>query len=146
MPVPSAIKELVAARAERRCEYCLSREEFRPSAFSVEHIIPKAGGGTSDPGNLAYACQSCNNSKYAATSALDPVTGERASLFHPRRDVWAEHFCWTSDRQVLAGLTPTGRSTISRLRLNRPGVVRLRRALCLLGLHSSAEQRSSPDS
>jgi hypothetical protein len=135
MPLPFAIKELVATRAGRRCEYCLSQEEFSPSGFSIEHIIPRSGGGTSDPDNLAFACQSCNNFKYDATMALDPVTGQGAPLFDPRRDVWGKHFCWTSDSAILIGLTPAGRATISRLHLNRAGVVRLRRVLRLMGRH-----------
>jgi len=135
MAVPAAFKELVAVRAGRCCEYCLSQEEFSPSGFSIEHIIPKSGGGSSEPDNLAFACQSCNNFKYDATTALDPVTGMEAPLFHPRRDIWAEQFCWTSDNAALIGLTPTARATIDRLHLNRASVVRLRRVLSFMRLH-----------
>ncbi len=75
MAVPASLKQLGAARAGCCCEYCLSREDHSPCGFSVEHILPQSAGGASVPENLAYACQSCNNFKYAATTALDPVTG-----------------------------------------------------------------------
>ena len=88
-----------------------------------------------DADNLALACQSCNNFKYDATRALDPVTGNLAPLFHPRRDAWADHFCWSLNGLELIGISPAGRATISRLQLNRPGVVRLRRVLGMMQLH-----------
>src|SRR5207244_2768256 len=84
-----------------------------------EHIIPHVAGGTDDLSNLALSCQGCNNHKYTSVTALDPVTGERVPLFHPRAHVWAEHFVWSEDFTLLIGLTPTGRATIQKLRLNR---------------------------
>lgn len=49
---------------------------------------------------------------------IDPETGLRGSLFHPRRQVWAEHFKWSEDGLSVVGLTPTGRATVETLRLN----------------------------
>ena len=90
------------------------------------------------PENLAYACQSCNNFKYAATTALDPVTGLTAALYDPRRDEWSAHFQWSRDEDMMLGLTATGRATIARLQLNRAGVVRMRRVLRRFALHPPA--------
>ena len=56
-------------------------------------------------------------------------------LFHPSRDLWGDHFVWSDDTSQMLGLTPTGRATIVRLRLNRFGVVNLRRVLSALGKH-----------
>lgn len=98
---------------------------------SIEHIIPESRGGTSDEDNIALACQGCNGSKSNKTHALDPLTRQRAALFHPRQDDWHEHFAWSPDHLYLIGLTPTGRATIRALDLNREGVIRLRRLLLL---------------
>ena len=100
-----------------------------------EHIMPRARGGTDHLDNLALVCQGCNNRKYAAIDALDPVSGERVLLFHPRQRQWSGHFAWNDDYTLLIGLTPTGRATIERLQLNREGNVNLRRALRSVGAH-----------
>ena len=99
----------------------------------MEHIFPAARGGAVDSENLALSCQGCNNHKYTCTEAFDRVSGANASLYNPRRDRWADHFGWAEDFTLIVGLTPTGRVTVERLKLNRPGVVNLRRALRTLG-------------
>lgn len=131
----SRLKEAVKQRAANCCEYCWSQEAYSPDTFSVEHIIPLAKGGTHDPNNLAQACQGCNNRKFTSTEAVDPLTGEIVSLYHPRREQWAEHFAWNESGTMMIGLTPTGRATVDKLELNRKGVVNLRRLLADRGLH-----------
>lgn len=135
----ASLRAAVAARADHCCEYCRSQERFAVQPFSVEHIEPQSRGGTDDPGNLAYACQGCNNHKYVRTTAVDPATGAEVPLFHPRRQAWRDHFVWSGDWSEVLGLTPTGRATVVALRLNRPGVVNLRRVLYAAGLHPPTE-------
>ena len=53
--VPAALKRHVEARAAGHCEYCRSPASVSRQPFSVEHIIPKARGGTSTEENLALA-------------------------------------------------------------------------------------------
>ena len=108
-------------------------------AFAVEHIDPRSRAGATVADNLAYACQGCNNHKYTRTTAPDPATGTEVGLFHPRRDRWRDHFVWNDDCSEVLGVTPTGRATVAALRLNRPGVVNLRRVLFAAGLHPPAE-------
>lgn len=129
------IKTQIKLRAHHCCEYCWSQEHFSPDTFSIEHIIPVAKGGPSDPQNLANACQGCNNRKYTSTDAVDPLTGELVTLYHPRLHQWSEHFAWNEDYTLILGLTATGRATVKRLVLNRRGVVNLRRLLHERGLH-----------
>jgi hypothetical protein len=128
----------VFERARGCCEYCLSQRDFSHDDFSIEHIVPRALGGTDELENLALACQGCNNRKYTALEATDPVTGAKVALYNPRGDDWASHFAWSADASLVIGLTPTGRATIARLELNRVGVVNLRRALSLAGVHPPA--------
>lgn len=120
------LKRAVAERARYCCEYCFSQLRFSPDPFSVEHIIPSSRHGTDDFSNLAFACQGCNNRKYIDIDAIDPVTGETVALYHPRQHIWEEHFRWSDDTIHIIGLSPTGRASVEKLRLNREGVVNLR--------------------
>ncbi len=92
---------------------------------------------------MAFSCQGCNNYKHTSMEAPDPLSGESVPLFHPRRDRWAEHFAWSDDASQVLGLTPTGRATVVRLKLNRLGVVNLRRVLKALGEHPPSGRSQS---
>src|SRR5438046_2244977 len=61
---PAALKRSVAERAGDCCEYCRSQARLATHPFSVEHILPRSRGGEATEGNLALACQGCNNHKY----------------------------------------------------------------------------------
>jgi 5-methylcytosine-specific restriction endonuclease McrA len=123
------LQRLVSEHAHSCCEYCISQEAYSSDPFSTEHIVPEILGGDSAEDNLASACQGCNNFKYTKTTGIDPVILQEVPLFHPRRDVWEEHFAWSRDLTEMIGLTPTGRATIVELRLNRENVVNLRQVL-----------------
>lgn len=131
----SQIRDFVFERAKLRCEYCQSPLSFSSDDFAVEHVIPKSLSGSDDLSNLALSCQGCNNRKFIAIAALDPVSGVETRLYHPRSDPWAEHFVWSEDSTILIGLTAVARATIQRLALNRPRVQNLRRILWLAGEH-----------
>ncbi len=122
-------EHLVRERAAERCEYCRSPEEFSPDTFAIEHIHPRALGGSNQTGNLAFACQGCNGPKGARTEAFDGVTSAFVPLFHPRQHLWREHFRWSDDSLQLEGISAIGRATIELIRLNRRGVMNLRRLL-----------------
>ena len=49
-----------------------------------------------------------------------------ASLYHPRRQKWSDHFTWNYDCTLIIGIAPTGRATVEALHLNREGLVNLR--------------------
>jgi hypothetical protein len=141
--VSQKLRRLVKERAQGYCEYCICPDSYATQEHSIEHIIPEERGGKNSADNLALACQGCNNIKYNKTRMIDPVSREMAPLFHPRKDDWHDHFAWSSDRLLLIGLTPTGRATIESLRLNRQGVVNLRRLLLLEGKHPPPHRSSS---
>ena len=109
----------VAERAGHHCEYCYAPEAIFNVPFEVDHILPVAKGGQDEAVNWALACRVCNLRKSDAVDGLDPQTNQRASLFHPREQVWEEHFEIQGDPPVLlVGKTPTGRVTVERLQLN----------------------------
>lgn len=135
MKISPAKRKLIEERAKGLCEYCRCTQEFSPQPFTIEHIIPKSKGGTDDLENLALACSACNNSKYDKIESLDPLTGRKALLYHPRNDEWNEHFMWNRDFTEIIGLTKTGRATVRALKLNRERIVKIRKSLYLLGKH-----------
>nr|WP_290939877.1 HNH endonuclease [Haliscomenobacter sp.] len=91
----------------------MSQDQYSPSSFSIEHLIPLIKAGTSNLDNLAYSCQGCNSYKGVATDAKDPSTGLIAPLYNPRIDSWGAHFQWTEDFFFyIAGVLPTGRATV----------------------------------
>jgi len=131
----SQLKQRVAERANFCCEYCFSQLRYSPDSFSIEHVIPLAQKGSNDFDNLALSCQGCNSHKYISTTAIDPISGQLVSLYHPRQHAWLEHFIWSEETDLIFGLTPIGRATVEKLQLNREGVVNLRRVLAQIGKH-----------
>lgn len=99
---------LVSARARHVCEYCHAPEVIFNLPFEVEHITPQSAGGESSPDDLALSCRSCNLHKSDAVAALDEETGMAVRLFHPRRDVWGEHFAVNAATGEIEGLTDIG--------------------------------------
>lgn len=127
--------ELSSERAQGCCEYCLCQVDFATQSFSVEHIVPVNQGGVNTLENLALACQGCNSHKRTKREKADPVNGTVVPLYHPRQQKWDEHFQWSEDFTLIIGVTPTGRATVEALKMNRLGVVNLRRVLYALGEH-----------
>lgn len=130
-----SVKKIVRERAKFCCEYCLAQSLFSADIFSIEHIIPISKGDTSVISNLAYSCQCCNNHKFTATHVIDPATGHIVSLFNPRTDSWATHFEWHENFTKIRGISPTGRATVKRLKLNREGLINLRQLLFQVNKH-----------
>ena len=135
MAISAQDRDTVAQRARYCCEYCQSQLKYSADSYSVEHIVPRSREGSDDVSNLALSCQRCNNAKFVAIEATDPLTGHPATLFHPRQHDWSEHFAWSHDSLLIHGMTPTGRATVEKLQLNRSGVVNLRRVLRDAGEH-----------
>lgn len=131
--IPDRLRSEVVARAAGCCEYCLLPVEGQIAWFPIDHITPRSRGGETASGNLALACPRCNAHKWAAVSAVDPETEQRAPLFDPRQQVWEEHFQWSGSAEI-EGRTPCGRATVARLKMNNPEIVAIRRVLIELGI------------
>ena len=95
--IDAELRQQVSVRAGGCCEYCRSQAHYATQSFSVEHILPRVQGGATTLDNLALACQGCNNHKYDNVAAPDPVSGQLAPLYHPRRDRWDMHFAWSDE-------------------------------------------------
>ena len=125
--VPEALRLAVRQCAQGRCEYCLIHESDFFFTHEPDHIIAAQHGGLPVAENLALACVRCNRRKGTNLSSVDPDSGAVVPLFHPRRNVWSEHFVPEGPRIV--GLTPTGRATVFLLQLNSEERLRRRRRL-----------------
>ena len=111
------VRAAIIDRAKGKCEAC--EAPLKPGEGEVDHILPAAKGGLDETANWALACRVCNLRKSDAVDGVDPLTNQRVLLFHPREQVWHEHFDTQGDPPVLlVGKTATGRVTVERLQLN----------------------------
>jgi hypothetical protein len=59
------VREYLLTKGQRACAYCGAKE----IALQVEHIVPKARGGSDRVDNLTLACEPCNQRKGNKTAA-----------------------------------------------------------------------------
>ena len=72
----------------------------------------------------ARSWRRCNACKGPNLTSINEDTGEVTPLFHPRTDVWEEHF--RSESGFIHGLTPSGKATVRLLNMNAARRVQLR--------------------
>jgi 5-methylcytosine-specific restriction endonuclease McrA len=87
------LRQRVAAESRNQCAYCHTLTSITGARLVIDHIIPEATDGQAVRENLCVACHSCNEFKGAQVEAKDPLTGRHVRLFHPRQQLWSEHFC-----------------------------------------------------
>lgn len=128
----AAVVRQVIGRAGERCEYCRMHQSLQGATFHVEHVTPRAAGGSDLADNLSWACPSCNLSKSDRQTLTDPDTGQEVPVFNPRADRWDDHFEWNGTE--LVGRTATGRAMVAGFGLNSPRRRRIREAERLFDL------------
>ncbi|UFP94103.1 HNH endonuclease [Gloeobacter morelensis] len=116
--IPEHVRFRIHLQALNRCGYCLSAQKYVFGALEVDHIVPKARGGTDVEDNLWLACRLCNGFKGTQTHGIDPLTARRSKLFNPRSQLWKRHFTWSDDGLRVLGRTVCGRATVVALQLN----------------------------
>jgi hypothetical protein len=129
----AATRALVRLRAGERCEYCLFPQEHSETRHHIEHVRARQHHGGDGPENLALACNHCNSHKGPNLSGIDPEGGALVSLFHPRHDVWTDHFAMIG--ALILGLTPVGRTTVYVLAMNAPLRLNVRAELLASGTY-----------
>ena len=132
--IPKILRQEVIERARGLCEYCQT-SQLIVIALQIDHILPIALGGQTKIDNLCLACEFCNGHKNDQIQALDPKSNSVQKLFNPRTQIWNDHFQWDETSTIIIGLTPTGRATIEKLRMNDTTIVRAREIWILTGLH-----------
>lgn len=133
--IPAEIRTNVRAQAKNQCGYCRSLQKYVLGILEIEHIIPKAAGGTDDEENLWLSCRLCNSYKGTQTYGQDPTSDRQVRLFNPRTQKWGRHFVWTGDGALIIGKTACGRATVSALQLNNAYAVAVRQAWVSVGWH-----------
>jgi hypothetical protein len=89
--------------------------------------VARQHGGQTRLENVALACLHCNRHKGPNIAGIDFITGELVRLFHPRLDLWKEHFEWAG--ATLKGRTAIGRITMYVQAINDPDFLAVRVAL-----------------
>lgn len=135
MTISEEIRARVRAQAGDRCGYCLSLQKYVLGILEIDHIIPKAVGGSDDEENLWLACSLCNNYKGTQTYGFDLVTKTNIQLFNPRIQQWSEHFIWNEEGTEIIGITACGRVTVVALKLNNNIAITVRRQWVSAGWH-----------
>ena len=128
-------QSFIQERANKCCEYCKFPLNYSHDSFHIEHIIPLQLGGTNELNNLAFACDGCNSNKWAFIEGKDSISGLSFPIFNPRKDEWSTHFMWVDDFTIIQGITSEGRVTVDLLKMNRKGLINVRRALRAFGVH-----------
>ena len=118
------LDEQIRVLAGDACEYCRLPQSASPLRFVLDHVIARQHRGERVLPNLALACGRCNRHKGPNISGIDPDTQVLTRLFHPRQDVWSQHFKW--DEATLVGLTPIGRATVVVPAINDPSQILVR--------------------
>ncbi len=104
----------------------------------MEHIIARSHGGLTDANNLALSCPMCNHYKGSNIAAADPKTGDPTFLFHPRRDIWENHFSLKG--ATIEPHTPEGRATTFVLHFNDQPRIEQREVLIALGKYPCKQE------
>jgi hypothetical protein len=133
--ISSETRQIVAARANYVCEYCLIAEEDAYFRFQVEHIISRKHGGSSELENLALACVFCNRYKGSDIASLIPETNKLIRFYNPRVDRWNEHF--RLNGVVIEPLTEIGEATVRILQMNHDDQILERQVLSRRGRYPS---------
>ncbi len=126
-------RQLVATRANFRCEYCRKPDLTANFSFHIEHIISRQHGGSDHPDNLAYACSYCNWKKGPNIGTILSEGGSIIPLFHPRKDQWFEHF--TVEAGAIYPLTEIRKGTIHLLDFNAVERILERKELVEAGVY-----------
>ena len=130
--LPQSIRQQVRKRANERCEYCYKPDEYVSQSHHVDHIISLKHKGSDALDNLAWACFQCNLCKGTDIASIDEITKIITPLFHPRLQIWDEHF--QLDGASILGNTAIGRVTVALLQINHPEQVETRQILIDGGL------------
>ncbi|MBI4494696.1 MAG: HNH endonuclease [Chloroflexi bacterium] len=89
--------------------------------FPVDHYVAESIGGPTEMWNLVLACWPCNQAKWQAPILQrDQETGQEVPTFNPRTQgpEWELHLRLYRPSGWIRGLTPVGRVTVRRLKMN----------------------------
>ena len=116
------VREYLLEKWGRKCAYCGKQNV----PLEIEHIVPKARGGSNRVSNLTLACEPCNTAKGTQTAAEFGHPEIQAKARQPLKDVAAVNATrWALYRRLQATGFPVevgtgGRTKYNRTRLGLP--------------------------
>ena len=85
--INQVIRLAIYLRDSFRCQYC--RRQLNntdcPFDLTLDHLVPRALGGTHNVDNLATACRSCNSRKGARSWRTWATKKQKARIIKQRR-------------------------------------------------------------
>ena len=122
-------KALLAHDFNQQCAYCEMSEGYlrTPDVFGVDHFKPFAlfPELACEYSNLYYCCNSCNSYKGKAWPTAEAARAGEGFADPCSEDPYVAHFRSLANGQLEA-ITPIGRFTLHRIRLNREACCRFR--------------------
>jgi hypothetical protein len=110
------LREYLLEKWERRCAYCKKTNV----PLQVEHIFPRARGGSNRVSNLTLACESCNRKKGTMTAAEFGHPELQALAKQPLKDAAAMNTIrWVLFERLKATSLPVETGTGGRTKWNR---------------------------
>lgn len=116
------VREYLLEKWQRKCAYCGKKDV----PFEVEHINPRARGGSNRVSNLTLACHDCNEAKGSKTAAEFGYPNIQKQAKKPLKDAAAVNATrWSLYRALEATGLPLevgtgGRTKFNRVRQNYP--------------------------
>ncbi len=110
------IREYLLEKFGRKCAYCGAQNV----PLQVEHIVPKARGGTNRVSNLTLACEPCNTAKGTQTADEFGYPSVQAHARRPLKDAAAVNASrWALFHRLSAIALPVEVGTGGRTKWNR---------------------------
>jgi len=110
------VREYLLEKFGRRCAYCGAQNV----PLQVEHIVPKARGGTNRVSNLTVACEPCNTAKGTQTADEFGYPSVQAHARRPLKDAAAVNASrWALLHRLTAIGLPVEVGTGGRTKWNR---------------------------
>jgi 5-methylcytosine-specific restriction endonuclease McrA len=110
------LREYMLSKWERRCAYCGAQN----TPLQVEHIVPKARGGSNRVNNLTIACAPCNVAKGTQSAAEFGRPDIQAQAQRPLKDAAAVNATrWALYHQLEALGLPVETGSGGRTKWNR---------------------------
>jgi len=110
------VREYLLTKWGRKCAYCGATD--RP--LQIEHLVPKARGGSDSVSNLTIACEPCNQRKGNCTAVEFGFPQLLAQAKQPLKDAAAMNSVrWALYQQLVATGLPIEVGTGGRTKFNR---------------------------
>ncbi len=110
------VREYLLEKFNRTCAYCGAKD----TPLEIEHITPKARGGSNRVSNLTLACHTCNQTKGSQTAAEFGHPAVQAKAKQPLKDAAAVNATrWAIWRRLNDTGLPVETGTGGRTKFNR---------------------------